>query len=376
MQTVEPAPGPVLVRARGVPRQRLRSLDVARGLVVALSTGLSIVTPAHAGWYGLEVLDLLFPAFLTLMGAALAVAFRGRLRAVRLVRRTAVLLVLGVAFNALEAGSTELATLRLPGVLQRFALVGLAVVLVLRVGPSWLVPAGAGVVLLGGYQALLLFTSAGCESGLPQQPCNLPGAVDVAVFGRAHVYRGGEFGHDPEGLVSTLGALATALLGATAGRLLLTRPPGRGCPVLLGLAAASGTAAVGLAATLPVAKRLWTPAFAATSAVPAILLWAAAVVVADRLGARRDSVGRVVRAALWLPEAFGRNSLLVYFGRYVLGAALAGWTLAGGGSALDGLREQLVRLPVGPVAGEALVSFAFWALVAGMLHWRRWYLRA
>jgi len=356
------------------PGSRVRSVDVARGVVVAISTGFVLVSPAHAGWYGLEPLDLLFPAFLTLSGTAVALGMRGGVRWGRLARRTTVLILLGLAFNALVARELDLGTLRLPGVLQRFALVGLLAVLLAAPSRRWGWPAAIGVVVLAGYQLLLLASSGGCPGGVPQPDCNLPGTVDQSLFGAAHLYHGGAAGHDPEGLVSTLGALGSALLGLAAGRLVADRRARAALP-LSGLAAAALLATPLLATGVPIAKRLWTPSFAALTVGSTIAFLAVVVAVVEGWGGRPDRIGTGVRAATWLPEAFGRNSLLVYFGRYLVGGLLAVMTLPGGGTAEVALREWLAGAGWSVAWGEAVVAFLFWSLVASVLHLRRWYVR-
>lgn len=375
--TLEPTAPPALRELPPIPSEhsRVRSIDVARGVVVAISTGFVLVSPAHAGWYGLEPLDLLFPAFLTLSGTAVALGMRGGVRWGRLVRRTAVLLFFGLAFNALVAREIDLATLRLPGVLQRFALVGLLAVLLSAPSRHWGWPAAIGATVLVGYQILLLASSSGCLDGVPQPDCNLPGAVDRSLFGNAHLYHGGEAGHDPEGLVSSLGALGSALLGLAAGRLVAARRA-RAVVPLFGLAAAALVAAPLLATGIPFAKRLWTPSFAALTVGLTIAFLALVVALVEGWGGRRDGLGSAIRGTTWLPEAFGRNSLLVYFGRYLIGGLLAVTTLPGGGTAEAAMREWLAGIGRSVAWGEAVLAFVFWALIASVLHLRRWYLRA
>lgn len=379
--TAHPAPRPrAQAEAQGQAtmsseRSRLRSVDVARGLVVAVSTGFVLVSPAHAGWYGLEPLDLLFPAFLTLSGTAVALGMRGGVRWGRLARRTTVLMLVGLAFNALVARQIDLGTLRVPGVLQRFALVGLLAVLLAAPSRRWGWPAAIGALVLAGYQLLLLASSTGCLDGVPQPDCNLPGTVDRAVFGAAHLYHGGEAGHDPEGLVSTLGALGSALLGLAAGRLVAARRAGAVLP-LAGLAAAALLAAPLLSTGIPIAKRLWTPSFAALTVGLTIAFLALVVAVVEGWGGRGDRLGLAVRGVTWLPEAFGRNSLLVYFGRYLVGGLLAVTTLPGGGTAEAAMREWLGGIGQSVAWGEAVLAFVFWSLVASVLHLKRWYVRA
>src|SRR3954464_7055715 len=121
--------------------ERLDSLDVFRGLTIAAmilvntpGSWSAVYTPLdHALWNGWTVTDLVFPFLLFAMGAAVPFALarrRGTSRRVGLhvVRRAAILFTLGLVLNPIQAGPPlEWATFRIPGVLQRIALVYLAV---------------------------------------------------------------------------------------------------------------------------------------------------------------------------------------------------------------------------------------------------------
>ena len=109
-------------------RPRLAGLDLFRGLAVA---GMIVVnTPGswdylwwplgHAEWHGFTPTDLVFPAFLFAVGVALALSFPRRIDRsgwIRIARRSLLLIGIGLAYHALSGA--DLATLRLPGVLQR-----------------------------------------------------------------------------------------------------------------------------------------------------------------------------------------------------------------------------------------------------------------
>src|SRR5205807_7085411 len=109
----------------------------------------------------------------------------------------------------------------------------------------------------------------GCGTGRLDQGCSASFVVDRHVFGVAHLYHHGQFGHDPEGLLTTVfGATALVLFGWVAGRLLDDRRR-----VLL-LASATLAGAGFAALVYPPMKRLWTPTFTlllATGCVLALL---------------------------------------------------------------------------------------------------------
>ncbi|HEX7107363.1 MAG TPA: heparan-alpha-glucosaminide N-acetyltransferase domain-containing protein [Acidothermaceae bacterium] len=370
---------------------RWAALDVARGVAVA---GMLVVEqlPAgpggypwlrHALWNGWTGADLVFPAFLFLVGISVdqLVGRRGRAGLWRLVKRAVALIVVGVLFNAWAADGADFAQARWPGVLQRIGVVSLAcgvIVFVVR-RKAWPVLAVAGALLVG-YAQLLTRAPLACGAGVLTPACNLPGRIDLAVFGSAHIYHQGVFGHDPEGLLSTLGALATALLGVAVGRLMRERP---GWRVITALAAGAALAwlvtHLGLAGP-PVNKRLWTPAFVLLTAATSVTLLLVCHAVADVGGAARQRVVRLAATTVsWPWVALGRNALVVYVGQHVLGA-IAAKTPAHDGPTATSLAGYLQGRTF---AGGWLVLDAQWTYVAAMLllwsavaaamHCARWY---
>jgi uncharacterized membrane protein len=199
--------------------ERLHALDVFRGITIAAM--ILVSTPGswdfvypwleHAPWNGWTLADLVFPFLLFAMGAAVPFALgrrRGTPRGVRrhVLRRALILFALGLLLNAIQTPPPlHLATFRIPGVLQRIALVYLAV--------SWIterLPTRAQVLVavaaLGGYWLLLAMAPLSAEA-------NLGAVIDQHVFGRHMLYPL----WDPEGLLSTVPAIATALCGVFAG---------------------------------------------------------------------------------------------------------------------------------------------------------------
>lgn len=358
-------------------RPRLRSLDVARGIVVLTAVFLSQFPGPpqfeHAAWYGLTVIDLIFPSFVTLSGVGLALAYRRRVAYRRVIRRTLVLVALGLAFNAVALGTSDPSLLRFTGVLQLIAVVGLLTTLVSRVlTRAWSVLALAGALLVG-YAVLLHWYGGACAGGLPQPTCNPGGPLDRAVFGLHHVYAAGRLGYDPEGLLPVLAAVANGLIGYAAGLILIGRGRARVVAGLLGLAAGLAVAGLPLEHLVPVAKRLWSPPFAVFSAALAIGLLALCYVVIDAVQGR---VGRAVARITWPIEATGRNSLLVYFGKMLIAVALVRFSV-GRTKAGEWLLHRFDGWPGLPAPyWYTLAMVAGWILLASALHHHRWYFRA
>src|SRR5262245_36929191 len=217
-------------------------------LVSTPGTWTAVYTPLdHAAWHGWTATDLVFPFLLFAMGAAVPFALarrRGEARGVRghVFHRAAILFLLGLVLNAIETPPPlQFATFRVPGVLQRIAIVYAAVAWLTEFA-SWRLQVAVASLLLFGYWLLLVVVPVpGAGAGVLTPNGNLASFVDRTLLG----------GHlltplyDPEGLLSTLPAIATALCGVFAGDW-LREPRARHRSLWLFAAGAIATA-VGLA---------------------------------------------------------------------------------------------------------------------------------
>jgi predicted acyltransferase len=256
--------------------QRLSSLDVFRGATIA---GMFIVnTPGswdhafpqllHADWNGWTYTDTIFPFFLFIVGVSMAFSFsrrlaegagRGRLL-LHTMRRAAVIFGLGLALNTLSFFLFHRAQVRIPGVLQRIGVCFFfAALIYVLFGPRGLLPWAA--VLLAVYWALMTFVPVpGYGTGQLDVAGNLAAYVDRAVLG-SHTWKHNP-GWDPEGLLSTLPAIATTLLGILAGEWLRS---GRDWKTKLTGLMAGGAIAFSLGllwgTSFPINKNLWTSSY-------------------------------------------------------------------------------------------------------------------
>jgi predicted acyltransferase len=220
-------------RSGGSQSGRLMSLDIFRGMTIAFmiivntpGTWSHVYAPLrHASWHGCTPTDLVFPSFLFIAGVAMWYSLRkynfefSGLSVVRLIRRVLLIFAAGLFLNIFPHFARDYSTLRIMGVLQRIALawgIGALIVLLVKRRYIWIVTA----ILLFGYWALMNLLGGDDPYSLAG---NLARRVDIAILGENHVYKGYGMPFDPEGLLSTLPATATVLLGFMTGGLISTR---------------------------------------------------------------------------------------------------------------------------------------------------------
>ena len=359
--------------------QRLLSLDALRGFDMfwivgaeELVRGLEKITTSgplaviadqlrHQAWAGFHFEDLIFPLFVFIVGVSLvfsltkAIEKAGRRAAIiRIVRRFALLYLLGILFYG--GLSTPFDKIRLLGVLQRLALCYLfASLLFIYLKPKALV--GVCVGLLLGYWALLSFVPVpGHGAGNFAEGANLTNYVDQQWL----PLRKWDGDHDPEGLLSTLPAIATCLLGVFAGLLLQNSTvPDR---KKVGYLIAGGLACLAVGwlwhLNFPVIKKIWTSSFVLVAGGYSCLLLAAFYQIIDVWKFQKWAMPFV-----WI----GVNPITIYFGGRFID--------------FEGLAKLFVGGPVGAACGRygelllavTTLAFGFWFL--RFLYQRKIFLR-
>ena len=273
---------------------RLLSLDVFRGLTMAAM--VIVNTPGdwnnvygpllHAEWHGWTPTDLVFPFFLFIVGVAITLSRRSAQWSA-IVRRTAIIFALGLFLNAYPR--FDVASWRIPGVLQRIAVcyffAASAFQLTRGDRQRQAVTLGAMAIALtvGYWIVMALVPAPGGTPGDLSPAGNLAAWMDRTLM-PGHIYRPH---YDPEGLLSTIPAIATTLLGTVSG--LWLQSSGRPTRTLRGLLAA-GIAGVVLGyawnAVFPINKALWTSSYVLLTAGLASLLLAFCYWAADVRGWR------------------------------------------------------------------------------------------
>jgi predicted acyltransferase len=254
---------------------RLRALDVFRGLTVAgmilvNCSGSDEVFPwaDHAPWQGMTPADLVFPSFLLIMGVSAALSYVGRRArgqepgelARRAALRAAGLFALGMLINFVIF--REAHGIRWPGVLQRIALCSLGASGFLLLDAPVAEPFAAAGILIGYWLLMTKVSVPGHGAGMLTPEGNLASWLDRRLMG-GHLLTPLE---DQEGLLSTLPAIATTLIGLIAGRRIFKYGAGGRAAAHLG-AAGLALAAVGAAwgLSFPLNKHLWTSSYALLS---------------------------------------------------------------------------------------------------------------
>jgi predicted acyltransferase len=220
-------------------QSRLVSLDVFRGMTIAgmvlvnnPGTWSAIYSPLeHAEWNGWTPTDLVFPFFLFIVGVAITLALGKRVEQngvtpdvyVKIFRRSALIFLLGLFlatfpfYNFSKGEWLDLSTVRIMGVLQRIAVCYLVAALIF-VNTNWKQQAIIALALMLVYWGLMtLIPVPGCEvTTFNDKACNLAAYLDRTIIGEGHIWRSAKV-YDPEGLLSTIPAIATTIAGILCG---------------------------------------------------------------------------------------------------------------------------------------------------------------
>ncbi|PWF39113.1 hypothetical protein C7C56_027265 [Massilia glaciei] len=373
---------------------RLLSLDAFRGFTIASMVlvnnpgdwGNLHAQLAHARWNGWTFTDTIFPFFLFIGGVSMALSL-GRLAEAgasrpallaKLWQRALVIFLIGLALNLIPHFNFD--QVRIPGVLQRIAVCTmLAAPIVLyfnwRGQLAWI----AG--LLGLYSALMLWMPVpGGAAGVLEPGRDLGAWLDRMVLG-GHLWRQSQT-WDPEGLLSTIPALCSQLMGVLAGRWLLTGHSKAEQTVWMLLA---GLLLLALGSTLdailmPINKSLWTSSFALFMGGWALLAFAAFYWLLDGT-AHAD-----VRAAAtrWARPfvIYGVNALFIFTLSGLVAKTLGALSSIGADGAKVTLGRALYAplraLDIAPVNASLLYALLFNAFMFGIayLMWRKkWFVK-
>jgi predicted acyltransferase len=309
---------------------RLLSLDLLRGLDIGFMILVNDNADEraywplqHAEWNGFTPTDLVFPTFLFLVGISTVLSLSSRIaqgasRAnllFHVFRRAITLYLVGLVVNSFPL--FHLSTMRFYGVLPRIAICYLLVSALYLISPGWRSKAAIAFVAIVGYWALMRFVPVP-GYGIPTHDVplldkdgNLTAWIDRQLFSASHLY---EHTRDPEGLLSTLPALGTALLGMLTGIWLRTTRTLKEKAAGIAIAGASFVLLGYLwNFTFPVNKKLWTSSFVLLAGGLSMLLLALSIWVIDVPSTKEPKPERSRRSnRFWPLLVFGTNAITAY----------------------------------------------------------------
>jgi predicted acyltransferase len=293
---------------------RLASLDILRGFAIA---GMILVNfqsgfediyyqLRHAGWNGCTVADLVFPFFLFIVGVVIPFSFMNRSKQghnetklfLHIIKRTIIIFSLGLIINGFPHFS--LSTLRIPGVLQRIALCYFfASITVIKMQIRGQAVVAATLLIL--YWILMkLVPVPGYGAGVLSIEGNLAAYIDNLLL-HGHLL---EPTWDPEGILSTIPAVSTTLLGVLTGHLMISsKTPKRKLLSILVLSCLYVITGLIIDIWFPINKWLWSSSYAVFSAGIACGSLGLCYWLVDLKGYYRWSIPFVI---------YGTNSIMIY----------------------------------------------------------------
>ncbi|MDQ6785802.1 MAG: DUF5009 domain-containing protein [Acidobacteriota bacterium] len=365
---------------------RLLSLDVFRGITIAAmvlvnnpGTWSAIYPPLeHAEWHGATPTDFIFPFFLFIVGVSITLALgkRGENGGVnselhlKIFKRAVVIFLLGLFlatfpfYNFSKGEWLDPSNVRIMGVLQRIAICYLFAALIF-VHTNWKQQAIIAAALLLIYWALMtLINVPGCDvTTFSDKACNLAAYLDRTILTENHIWKQSKV-FDPEGLLSTIPAIATTLAGVLTGHWLRRKKDGG--------ETVSAMFFFGIVLTtigwiwnfwFPINKSLWTSSYVVYMAGLALCFLGFCYWLVDIKGYRKWTKPFVI---------FGVNALALFVGSGVMARLLGLIKLNGAGGKTISLQEAIfnnVFLPVAEPINASLMFAISFILVWLFLMW-------
>lgn len=373
---------------------RLTSLDVFRGITIA---GMILVNMAgvaddvyppltHADWHGCTPTDLVFPFFLFIVGVAMTFSLskytpeNKPTPAVywRIFRRAAILFILGLLLNGFwnqGIWTFDFSSIRIMGVLQRISLAYLLASLVVLKLPrpgQWLL---AGGLLLGYWLAMMYIPLPNYGAGVLTREGNFGAYIDRLIIPKAHLYKGDGFNFlgDPEGLFSTIPAIASVMAGYFTGDWIRKQPVQTRTSIGLALFGI-GCLIIGWAWgwVFPINKKLWTSSYVVFTSGWALLLLAGCYELIEV---------RLIRRWSKPFEIMGLNAIALFVASVLLIKILVRTKIGTGETAIttyNWIYQNIFASWAGTFNGSllfALVTVLLWWVVAVIMYRQNWFIK-
>jgi predicted acyltransferase len=352
--------------------KRIISVDFLRGLTVAFmifvnspgSWDYVFLWFAHSKWNGCTPTDLVFPFFLFIVGLSICLSLMP-VRSIpvtsavmiKLLKRAVILFLIGILLNGFP--SYHLDTLRIPGVLQRIAIVFLVCAFVFLY-TSFRFQLGLVFALLLGYWGVLTCIPVpGTGAGTLQPGTNIAAWVDHLILNK-HVWAQSS-PWDPEGILSTFPSIASGLIGLLAGMLMLRMEDGKMKTIYLFIAA-NLLVLMGVVwgEFFPINKSLWTSSYVLYTSGIALHGLALSYWTIDVLGYKTFTKPFIV---------FGSNAITAYIISEVMEACLYLIPVSPDGSAKTWLFNHLYASWLNPYLASHVMALTFVLLVYVPVYW-------
>lgn len=368
---------------------RLLSLDFFRGLTVAAMILVNnpgswshIYAPlAHAEWNGCTPTDLIFPFFLFIVGVSISFALGSKkdhqkhsTLIMTALKRALILFGLGLFLSLFPRVFTEpleaFKTVRIPGVLQRIAVVFFVSALIF-IKTTEKTQLRTLIGLLVGYWILMTFIPVpGVGYANLEKETNLGAWLDRTLLTEAHLWRSAKT-WDPEGILSTLPAIGTGLFGVLIGSWLRRKDKPDAVKI-------SWMFSIGLLAVIlgliwdlffPINKALWTSSFVLYTGGLATLGLALSYWLIDVQGYKKGTTPFVV---------YGVNAITVFFLSGLIPRILAMIKVKMPDGSETGAREWMYQIfftpyfsPINASLAGAITFILIWLAILWWMHSRK-----
>jgi predicted acyltransferase len=352
--------------------KRYLSLDVLRGLTVAFmiivnspgNAAASYSQLRHAVWHGFTLTDLVFPTFLFVVGNAMSFTMgkydkeEQKSFLVKVFRRSVIIYAIGIFLNAYPFFTIvdnhytliDFTTIRLVHVLGRIAICYCVVSLMIYYAGPVTAYAVSGVSLVLYWWILYQFGESPDPYGLAG---NAVTKLDVMILGTKHIWHGEGVPFDPEGLLSTLPAIANVTAGYFVGQYIQRGGVSKSV-VRLAVAGVLLVAAAGLwDQVLPINKKLWTSSYVLITVGLDLVILSMLLYIIEVAKIRRG---------LWFFEIFGRNPLILYVLSYLI-IKLLYYIRVGDGNAKDWIYQSVFGRLASPAFSSLLFSVSIMMIV-------------
>lgn len=370
--------------------KRLLSLDVFRGATVAAmilvnnpGSWSNIYSPLrHAEWNGCTPTDLIFPFFLFIVGVSIAYAYGTKkldkanhtTLLVKAGKRALILFGLGLMLSLFPhvfvdpIGAFE--TVRIPGVLQRIAVVFFISALLFLKGSTKSILWTGGSLLVIYWIIMNFIPVPGVGFANLEKETNMAAWLDRTLLTEAHLWKSAKT-WDPEGILSTVPAISSCLFGILVGVYLKRKDIDQ--PTKVAWLCYYGFLAtiIGLVWSLqfPLNKSLWTSSFVLYTGGLATLVLALTYWAIDCKGYTRFTKPFLI---------FGVNAITVFFFSGIMARCLSLIKVADGVSLKGWVYNTFMTPYFSPNNASLLYAFFFisiWAIIALVMFNRKIFIK-